>query len=146
VEPIRLVTIGRRWYLVAWDIDRADWRTFRVDRLTEPRSTRFRFEPREVPGGDAAAFVARELASMPARYSVVLEIRTAAVDVERVVGHWGAVEPIDSGTCRLRMDVDSLEWPIAVLAALGADFQVIEPSALRDYLRRTGESFLRSAS
>ena len=92
VEPNRLVTVGRRWYLVAWDVDRADWRTFRVDRLTDPRSTRFRFQPREVPGGDAAAFVSQGLASVPTRYQVVVAIQTPAAMVERVVGGWGTVE------------------------------------------------------
>ena len=57
VEPHRLVSLGRRWYLVAWDLDRADWRSFRVDRLTDPVATGARFRPREMPGGDAAAFV-----------------------------------------------------------------------------------------
>ena len=89
VEPSRLVTLGRRWYLVAWDIDRADWRTFRVDRLTDPRSTRFRFEQREVPGGDAAAFVSSQLPSMPTRYQVEVIVRTAAADVDRVVSAGG---------------------------------------------------------
>ncbi len=145
VEPNRLVTIGRRWYLVAWDVDRKDWRTFRVDRLTDPRSTRFRFEQREVPGGDAAAFVSAGLASIWARYEVVVEVRTAAADVERIVGGWGTVEPMDERSCRLRMSVDSLEWPAMVLAAAGADFEVIEPPDLRDYVRRTGALFARAA-
>jgi predicted DNA-binding transcriptional regulator YafY len=145
VEPNRLVTVGRRWYLVAWDVDREAWRTFRVDRLTDPRSTRFRFEPREVPGGDAAAFVSQGLASVPTRYQVVVDIRTTAPNVERVMGGWGTVESIDADSCRLRMNVDALEWPAMVLAAVGADFEVVEPQELRDYVRRTGEFFVRAA-
>lgn len=145
VEPNRLVTLGRRWYLVAWDVDRADWRTFRVDRMTDPRSTRSRFEPREVPGGDAAAFVGDQLASMPTRYQVVVDVRTAAADVQRVVGDWGTVEPVDDGSCRLRMNVDALDWPAMVLAAVGADFVVVEPPDLRDHLRRMGALFVQAA-
>ncbi len=145
VEPNRLVTLGRRWYLVAWDVDRADWRTFRVDRLTDPRSTRFRFEQREVPGGDAAAFVRAGLSSMPMRYQVVVDVRIAAADVERVVGDWATVEPIDDASCRMRMNVDALEWPAMVLAAVGADFEVVEPPDLRDYVRRMGALFARAA-
>lgn len=57
VEPHQLVTVGRRWYLVAWDTGRGDWRTFRVDRLRDPRLTATRFVAREIPGGDAAGFV-----------------------------------------------------------------------------------------
>jgi len=57
VEPHQLVTVGRRWYLVAWDTGRGDWRTFRVDRLRDPRLTATRFVAREIPDGDAAGFV-----------------------------------------------------------------------------------------
>ena len=145
VEPNRLVTVGRRWYLVAWDVDRADWRTFRVDRLSDARSARLRFEPREVPGGDAAAFVQAGLASVPTRYQVTVNVRTAAADVERVVERWGSVEAVDATSCRLRMNVDELEWPAMVLAAVGADFDVVEPEELRAYVRRTGDVFSRSA-
>ncbi|MEU0787365.1 transcriptional regulator [Streptomyces sp. NPDC006173] len=58
VEPHHLVTWGGRWYLVAWDLDRDDWRTFRVDRIDPRTPTGPRFTPREVPGGHVAAFVA----------------------------------------------------------------------------------------
>jgi predicted DNA-binding transcriptional regulator YafY len=145
VEPDRLVTVGRRWYVVAWDVDRAAWRTFRVDRLVDPRSTRYRFEPREVPGGDAAAFVLQGLASIPTRYAVVVEVRAPAAEVERVVGGWGTIEPRDSGSCRLLMNVDELEWPAMVLASVGAEFEIIEPPELRDYVARTGRLFARAA-
>ncbi len=57
MEPHHLVTWGRRWYLVAWDLDRADWRTFRADRITPRTPTGPRFTPREVPGGSVAAFI-----------------------------------------------------------------------------------------
>src|SRR4029453_1566483 len=65
VEPYRLVSLGRRWYLVAFDMPRQDWRSFRLDRLQSPRSTTIRFVPREVPGGDAVAFVRSGLENMP---------------------------------------------------------------------------------
>ena len=146
VEPSRLVTMGRRWYLVAWDLDRADWRTFRVDRLTDPRSTHFRFEQREVPGGDAAAFVRTQIASIPTRYQVEVQIRTAAVEVERVVSSWGTVEPVDDGSCRLRMNVDDLDWPAMVLAAVGADFEIVEPPELLESVRQIGALFTRAGA
>src|SRR3982751_5729408 len=57
VEPHRLVPLGRRWYLIAWDLDRADWRSFRVDRLSEPSATGARFRPREIPGSDPVAWI-----------------------------------------------------------------------------------------
>ena len=146
VEPNRLVTLGRRWYLVAWDVEREAWRTFRVDRLSDPRSTRYRFEQREVPGGDAAAFVSDQLESIPTRFAVAVDIRAAASDVEAVVGRWGSVEPRTEGSCRLRMNVDEFDWPALVLGATGAEFEVVEPPELREHLRRLGELFVRSSA
>src|SRR3954454_8363120 len=67
-EPHSLVNAGRRWYLVAWDRGRTDWRTFRVARIAPPASTGVRFAPRELPARDAAAYVEHSLASYPARY------------------------------------------------------------------------------
>jgi len=145
VEPHQLVSLGRRWYLVAWDVERHDWRTFRVDRLSDPESTGARFRQRDVPGGDAATFVRDQLASVPTRYEVVITVKTAARDVERVVRHWGTVEAIDDASCRLVMNVDSFEWPAFVLTTVGAEFEVQGPTELRDYLRDRGELFLRAA-
>jgi predicted DNA-binding transcriptional regulator YafY len=146
VEPHRLVSLGRRWYLVAWDVERHDWRTFRVDRLSDPASTGARFRQREVPTGDAAEFVRSQLASVPTRYRVVVRLRTAAADVERVVRHWGTVEALDDDSCRLTMNVDSFEWPAFVLAVVGAAFEVVEPTELTDYLRERGELFVRAGA
>jgi predicted DNA-binding transcriptional regulator YafY len=146
VEPHRLVSLGRRWYLVAWDIERHDWRTFRVDRLTGPRSTGATFRQRELPGGDAAAFVRDQISSMPAQYQVVVEVRAPAADVERVVSRWGTVEATGDVSCRLLMSVDSLEWPAFVLATVGADFHVVRPPELRDYLRTTAALLARNTA
>ncbi|SDU33705.1 helix-turn-helix transcriptional regulator [Jiangella alkaliphila] len=145
VEPYRLVSRGRRWYLVAWDVERHDWRTFRVDRLTEPVATGARFRPRELPAGDAATFVHERLAAIPNRYHVVVDVRAPVGDVNAQMWGWGTVEAIDDGSCRLTMNVDSLDWPALALGAIGAEFDVVEPAELSDYLREMGERFLRSA-
>jgi predicted DNA-binding transcriptional regulator YafY len=142
-EPHRLVTVGRRWYLVAWDVDREAWRTFRVDRLTDPRTIRYRFESRAIPGGDAAAFVNEQIALMSTTYDAVVDVRIPATDLERIVGGWGTVEDNGDGTCRLRMTVDSLDWPVMVLGAAGAAFVVVEPPELRERIRQMGELFMR---
>jgi predicted DNA-binding transcriptional regulator YafY len=144
VEPYRLVSLGRRWYLVAWDAERHDWRTFRVDRLADPVPTGARFRPRELPGGDAAAFVRAQLASIPTKYAVVVAVRAPAADVARVVEHWGTVEPTGETSCTLRMGVDDLGWPAMILGAVGADFEVLAPPELRDHLRHIGELFIRA--
>ncbi|GAA2383515.1 YafY family protein [Nonomuraea africana] len=141
-EPYRLVALRRRWYLVAWDVGRADWRTFRVDRLTAPAATGVRFRPRDLPGGDAAAFVVSRLGSPPVRHAVVVHVHAPLGQVEQVVAQMGGlVEALDEGTCRLVMHVDDFDWPILILAALGAPFDVIEPEAFRDRLRTTATLF-----
>src|SRR5690606_8854484 len=86
VQPHQLVAVGRRWYLVAWDVRRDDWRTFRVDRVAEPRLAGVRFAEREVPGGDAAAFVARSFRTMPVAHQATVEVQAseeALADVAR---------------------------------------------------------------
>jgi predicted DNA-binding transcriptional regulator YafY len=146
VEPHRLVSLRRRWYLVAWDVERGDWRTFRVDRLSEPATTGVRFRPRALPGGDAAAFVRDRLDAMPNRYEVIVRIEASPADVERVVAYTGgAVEPIGDHACQLRIGVDGFEWPVLILAAIGAEFQVVQPPELVDYLRATGGLLLRAS-
>jgi predicted DNA-binding transcriptional regulator YafY len=146
VEPHRLVTLGRRWYLVAWDLDRADWRSFRVDRLTDPRSARYRFAPREIPGGDALAFVQQGLRSMPTRYGVDVTIHAPAASVSDWLGGWAQVESLDDGSCRMRMAVDALDWPVMILAALDADVVVHTPTELRDRLGGVARRFERASA
>nr|WP_296073144.1 WYL domain-containing protein [uncultured Actinoplanes sp.] len=94
VEPHRLVPLGRRWYLIAWDLDRADWRSFRVDRLSEPSLTGARFRPRPIPGDDPAAWLRSRIATIPNRYEVSVVLEAPPDQVRAVVGHWGAVEPL----------------------------------------------------
>lgn len=145
VEPHRLVSLGRRWYLVAWDVEQGDWRTFRVDRLAEPATTGATFRQRELPAGDAAEFVRRQIASIPTKYDVVVRVVAPAADVKRVVWEWGDVEPIDEKSSTLRMSVDELEWPVMVLGVVGADFEVVEPPELRDRVAEMGDLFARAS-
>ncbi|MFC8528943.1 helix-turn-helix transcriptional regulator [Nocardia sp. NPDC057227] len=77
VQPHQLVTAGRRWYLVALDRDRDDWRTFRLDRIGEPRPVGSRFTPRPIPGGDAVNFLAGSLAALPRQSAATLEAEAA---------------------------------------------------------------------
>lgn len=144
VEPYRLVPLGRNWYLVAYDVDRGDWRTFRVDRLTEPQTTGARFRQRELPAADAAEFVRQQLSSIPTRHQVVITIQLSATDVEKATAYaGGTVEPIDESSCRLSMAVDGFDWVVLILAALGAEFRVERPDEFRDFLRGTAELLLR---
>jgi len=143
VEPMRLVSLGRRWYLVAYDRDRQDWRSFRVDRVADVRTTGQRFRPRELPGDDAAAFVAAGIRSMAQRYDVRLRIALPADVVEADIGRWATVTA-DGDGCRVHMPTESLDWPVMVLARLDAEFVVEGPPELREVLAIAAERFSRA--
>ena len=145
MEPLRLVSLGRRWYLVAYDRDRQDWRSFRLDRITDVVMTGQRFRPRELPAEDAPTFVQSGIRRMPQRYLVRVRIHGAAAMVAAVVGQWGTVEP-DGHGCTLTMNVDSLEWPLMVLAHVDADFDIESPAELQAMVRGTAERFGRASA
>ncbi|MFC8042586.1 helix-turn-helix transcriptional regulator [Nocardia sp. NPDC057353] len=140
-EPHRLVSLGRRWYLVAYDLHRHDWRSFRVDRLTGPRGDGSRFRPRELPAADAAAFVRTAVEQVPRPYRIEVIAQTSAEQVRARIGRWCTAEEIDANSCRVRMTADSLEWPIMGLGVLEADFEVVDPPELRDRLRTLAARF-----
>jgi predicted DNA-binding transcriptional regulator YafY len=147
VEPYRIVNAGQRWYLVAWDLDRADWRIFRLDRLTGPAATGARFRPRDLPAADAAAYIAERLGSRPTRYDITVLLHAPAGTVDPVVAVTGGrVEPVDDHSCRLRLQVNAFDWPVLILAAVGAEFDVINPPEFRHYLRDVGRLFLRGGT
>ncbi len=143
VEPHRLVSLGRRWYLVAYDRDRHDWRSFRVDRLSDPRTAGARFRPRELPAADAVTFVQAGFRQIPQRYAVRVRVAAAPDVVRRAVSRWGDVTDLDAapGWCLLEMSVDDLQWPVMVLAQVGAAFEIESPAELRAEVARVGERF-----
>jgi predicted DNA-binding transcriptional regulator YafY len=143
VEPHRLVTLGRRWYLVAYDLDRQDWRTYRLDRLSEPRLTGVRFRQRALPAADAAAFVRTGIDAARTHIAVEVRVLAPAADVTPLAGHWASVTALDERSCLLTMDVDTLDWPVLLLGSLAADFEVIDPPELVSRLRSVGERFTR---
>jgi len=135
VEPHALLNHGRRWYLVAWDLSREDWRTFRVDRLTAPAPAGARFAQRSLPAKDAAAFVQRSITSAPNRYEAIVTLHAPKSAVSgRAPAHWGSFEPIDDHTCEYRTGDDDLAWLALRVASLGVDFEVREPPELREHL------------
>ena len=144
VEPHRLVALGRRWYLVAYDRTRQDWRSFRVDRISEPRLTGARFRPRELPADDALAFVQQGIKTMPHRY--VVQVRFAAPPdlVAAMVSRWAEVEATDDG-CRMTMSTDTLDWPMFVIANLDADFTIEGPAELAELVGSAAARFARAA-
>jgi predicted DNA-binding transcriptional regulator YafY len=145
VEPHRLVHTGYRWYLVAWDLARKDWRTFRVDRIAGKLKTSMRFKPRKPPEGDFAAFVSKSLSQVP--YPVQARLTLGApVDAvaKRIPSSVGVLEAIDDCSCMLRMGSHSLEGITIHLLLLGVSFQVHEPPELIDYIRQLTDRLSRA--
>ncbi len=146
VEPHSLVNRGRRWYLVAWDRRRQDWRTFRLDRLATPASTGVRFAPRTPPAKDAAAYVEQSIAGARSnRFEARVTLHAAATEIAaRIPPYAGAIEPIDAMTCELRAGDDDLRWLAMRIAMLGVEFEVHEPPELVEHLRALGGRLTRA--
>lgn len=139
VAPYQLVTAGRRWYLVAWDQHRRDWRTFRLDRLWEPRLAGSHFTPREIPGGDAAGFVASSLGSTPRHLGAKLALHATFAELGGVL-RWIDHTPIEveGDRCVVQIrseDLGRLAMTVARIA-LTAPVVVIEPVELADTVRQ----------
>lgn len=147
-EPHHLVTWGRRWYVVAWDLDRADWRTFRVDRMTPRTPNGPRFTPRELPTADVSTFVAARFAGAsgpdgwPCRGEVLLDLPASVVST---YSRDGVVEELGPDRCRLV--VGGWSW-VALAASLGrfdADVEVVGPPELRDAFARLSRRYAAAA-
>jgi predicted DNA-binding transcriptional regulator YafY len=145
VEPHSLVNLGRRWYLVAFDCSRDDWRSFRVDRIDKAPSTGRRFAPRKLPAKDGAAYVQQSLSAAPNRYEARVTIHAPAEQVRKLVPrYWGAVEPLDEHTSEYRTGDDDLHWLAVRVATIRFDFEVHEPPELVEHLRTLADRVHRS--
>jgi len=143
VEPHRLVSAGYRWYLMAFDTERGDWRTLRVDRISDAAAAG-RFAPRDVP--DPAKFVAAAVTTAPYRYQAKILVHAPLRAMsERVTPTSGMLEEADGGWCLLTTGADSLAAMMFHFAGLGAEFTVLEPPELIEYLRAVGGRMLRAA-
>jgi predicted DNA-binding transcriptional regulator YafY len=145
VEPHRLVHTGWRWYLVAWDVDREDWRTFRVDRIEPRPSADRRFEPREPPAEDIAAYVSNAVSSARDRFQAQVILRAPLGEVaHRVPQSVGTLEAIDEHSCLLHTGSDWLGGLAVYVATIGVDFEVLEPPEFVDQVRVLAERFGRA--
>jgi predicted DNA-binding transcriptional regulator YafY len=136
VEPQGLVHTGRKWYLVAWDVSKEDWRTFRVDRITTEPTLAARCTPREPPAESLAEFVSRQVSSSVYTYQAVLTIHAPLQAVaERTSPVSVTLEPIDDHSCRMRTGADTLDRIVFHLMFLGFEFDVHEPPELKDHVR-----------
>lgn len=145
VEPYRVVHTSHRWYLLAWDRARRDWRTFRVDRVARPQPGT-RFTPRPLPSEDVAAWVSQRVSTEAWRFRALVTIRAPAAEVSRRLSPVAVrVEPAGEGVCRVHTGADSLEALAFHLGYLGVDFEVHEPPELRDHLRALARRLARAA-
>jgi predicted DNA-binding transcriptional regulator YafY len=145
IEPYRLVHLGRRWYLVAWDRDRNAWRTFRLDRMKPKPPTGPHFTPRDLPAEDIAAYVMRSVRSAPAKYEARVNVKASAQTVTERVPREVVIEPIDDETCTVHARSNSIEMLALYLGMLDADFTVTDPPELIARLNTLAERYTRAA-
>lgn len=146
VEPMRLVHTGRVWYLAAWDLERADWRTFRVDRI-EPGSIESgaSFTPR-TPPEDFATYVSRSIASNPYRHRARLLLKGPFEELRKKIPAWiGLLEPDGADRSILSIGGDTPHALIAFIVHAGVDFELLDPPEAAEALRVVGERLLRGA-
>jgi predicted DNA-binding transcriptional regulator YafY len=144
-EPYRLVHHNRRWYLLAYDVARAGWRTFRVDRIEPKPPAGPRFTPRELPD-DAASYVAKGVTSRAYRYQARVVLHASAETVgQRAWSGFGTITALGEDSCELATGFESLDAVAMFLGMLGVDFEVKEPPELVDYLRSVAARLARSA-
>ncbi|WP_328989865.1 WYL domain-containing protein [Kribbella sp. NBC_01245] len=132
VEPHHVVTWGGRWYLVAFDLDRQDWRTFRVDRMTPKTPTGPRFTPRELPTPDVATYISERFkrSEWPCRGEAILQAKAA--DIARWAGRDALVEELGPNRCRLVLGAWSWISLAATLGMFEVDLEIVGPAELID--------------
>ncbi|MFI8262500.1 MULTISPECIES: helix-turn-helix transcriptional regulator [unclassified Streptomyces] len=149
VEPHHLVTWCGRWYLLAWDLDREDWRSFRADRMTPRTPTGPRFTPREVPGGEVAAYVTRRFegyedsGGRPCLGEVILDLPAATVSRYT---HDGLVEELGPNRCRLVLGSWSWTGLAAAIGRFDADFEVVGPPELKEAFAHLARRYTTAAA
>ncbi|WP_281248832.1 helix-turn-helix transcriptional regulator [Lentzea fradiae] len=147
VEPVRLVALDRRWYLLAFDVERDDWRTFRLDRISAAMVTGVRFAPRQPPGGDAVGYLTRTMYATAPTYRAEATLRLPVELARARLGDFaGELTALDDGSCSWHSDDDTVEYLAFRLTALGCEFTVHGPAELVTHLRGLVERVGRSVA
>src|SRR3954447_20289592 len=140
VEPHRVVSLGRRWYLVGYDLDRDDWRTYRIDRISTLSPTGHRNTPRETP--DAAALVSEGVAVRVFDTRARVRVMAAAHEVaHHIAPTIGVIEPGDDTSCIVTIGGDA-DWIARYLISLEIGFEVLEPPEVNEELRLLAAAIL----
>lgn len=136
VQPTRLANYGRRWYLIAWDVDRGDWRSFRVDRMNEVRVTGDSFVPRPVPA-DVATRLERGIAYEPFACRITLRLAGSVAELQAVLPVWcGVLEPKTATHSLLHVGAESPEHLLAQVLMIGQDVELVDGEAMAPELRK----------
>jgi len=145
IEPFRVVNVDRRWYLVAHDLDRRDWRTFRLDRFLSVRRTGHGV--RLVNPPDAVEYVRQSIATRPYRHEVKVRVFAPVAQVAAQVGpRFAMLEEIDAATTLLTAGVDDFDYFAVRIGMLPFEFDVISPDILRDVVAAAATRMTRAAS
>ncbi|WP_432249983.1 helix-turn-helix transcriptional regulator [Streptomyces sanyensis] len=144
-EPQRLVSWGPLWYLLAWDLDRDDWRVFRVDRMAPGPPTGARFRPRAVPGGDAVAYVVGRVSKGAWTYRARVLVHAPAATVAARIPIPVDIEAVDGSTCRVELGSDDPDRLALWMTQLDLDIEVIDGDALASAFDRLATRCRRAA-
>ncbi|MGI8333056.1 helix-turn-helix transcriptional regulator [Actinomadura scrupuli] len=145
VEPYRLVASDRRWYLLAYDLDRDDWRSFRLDRMTEVAARTRRFRPRAAP--DAATYVQEGVASRVYPHQARFLVHAPADTVRaQIPASAAVVRPRGSELCEVLSGAGNLDFVLLHVLLLGHDFQVLDPPELARRCRALAERLLSAGA
>ncbi|QJY46092.1 helix-turn-helix transcriptional regulator [Pseudonocardia broussonetiae] len=145
VEPQRLVCWGRLWYLLAWDLDRDDWRVFRVDRMVPHAPTGARFAPRAFPEDAVVAYVVGRVSTAAWTYRARVLVHAPAAEVAATIPAVVDVEVVDASTCRVELGAGDPDRLALVLAQLGVDVEVVDGDELAAAFDRLATRFRRAA-
>jgi predicted DNA-binding transcriptional regulator YafY len=146
VEPHHLVTWCGRWYLVGWDLDRNDWRTFRVDRMLPKTPTGPRFTPRELPAPDVSTYISSRFQGRnqwPCRGTAILQAKAA--DIARWAGRDALVEEVTDTSCRLTLNGWSWTGLAATFGMFETDVEFIDPPELKQAAHQLANRYLAAA-
>ncbi|MCK0115977.1 WYL domain-containing protein [Isoptericola sp. S6320L] len=144
-EPQRLVSWGALWYLLAWDLDRDDWRVFRVDRMTPHPPTGARFRPRVISEDTVVEYVVRRIVRGAWTYRARVLVHAPAADVAAKIQVPVDIEAVDESTCRVELGSDDPDGLALWLTRLGVDVEVIEGDELAEAFDRLAARFRRAA-
>ncbi|MFC7376461.1 MULTISPECIES: helix-turn-helix transcriptional regulator [unclassified Brachybacterium] len=137
IEPHRVLTVDAHWYLFAWDLDREDWRTFRLDRMHDVHPSTFPITPRPTPDIERTVRESITVGGYETWVTVRL-LRPYEEIAPRVPARTATITPDGENACILRAGADDLRWLVARLAQLGAPVEVIEPPEMLTALQELG--------